>query len=147
MHIAIASFEFDDRISNQLARPMICDFAAARDAIDRNFARPLREKESLICAAPECEYMRMLQYQQRVGNCVRLSRRYHRSLERERRLILDRAEIRDAQYAGDLGHLYIDYISMASPSAASAACIIASDIVGCGCTVLRSEEHTSELQS
>ena len=60
----------------------------------------LRKQEALIGAAPEREHVRMLEQQQRVADFVKLARRDHRGLQRERRLILDDAEIRDAQYAG-----------------------------------------------
>ena len=61
MHVAIASFQFQNRIADELAGSVISHLAAARDAIDRNFAVAFREQKAFVAAATKCEHMRMLQ--------------------------------------------------------------------------------------
>ncbi len=71
--------------------------------------------------------MRMFEQQQGVADFGVVARRDHGALQRERRLILDEAEIRDAQCTPALHHLRVD----ASCISINAACVIASNIVGC----------------
>src|SRR5258708_6384984 len=112
MHVGAASFEFQNRIADQLARPMIRDLAAARDSIDRDLARPLWKQEALIGGASEGEHMRMLEEQERVADFLALARSDHRGLDRERRAVIHGAEIRDAQCAGKLHHLYVNRLAL-----------------------------------
>src|SRR5208282_2317154 len=57
MHVATASFQFQNRIADELTGPVIRHLSTARDTIDGNVAGTLREQEALVGAAPEREHV------------------------------------------------------------------------------------------
>src|SRR5579871_4073186 len=129
MHVAGGALEFQYRIADQLPRPVIGDLTAARHAMNRH-ARRRRDHKMLGGAAPQRIDVRMLQQQQGIVNRARLARRRQFLLNSQRWPVINAPE----PGAGYRTGTHIQKL-IASPSAASAASMIASEMVGWGWTV------------
>src|SRR5580692_449483 len=130
-HVAVAAFELQNRIADQLAGTVIGHLSAARDAPHRH-TRGIIDDKPLVGAAAERENVRMLQHQEHIRTFASSARRQQVGLQSERGVVVDDAQIDDGECSARVHR----HKSIASPSAAKAACMIASDIVGCGCAVL-----------
>src|SRR5215469_4789468 len=87
-HVAVAAFEFEYRIADQLSGTVIGHLSAARYATDRH-AGVIVHDEALVGAAAESEDVRMLHQQQHVADAAVDPRRKHRGLYRERVVIIE----------------------------------------------------------
>jgi len=74
VNIAVAPFEFQDRITDELSWPVIRDLAAARDAKHRD-SGPRLEQVASVGAAAQGEDVRMLEHQQRIADQILAARR------------------------------------------------------------------------
>ena len=142
------SVEQHDRVGDELAGAVIGDVAAALDLDDLDVAG--REHVLLrLAAAAEREHVRMLDDDQRVGRLADLARLDERELAlptpRGSRRCRDRGRCQGRSSAYSAAYRQRLMTWMASPSAAAAASIIASDSVGCGWIVRRRSSTTAPI--
>ena len=94
MQIALPLAQEEDRVADQLARPVIGDVAAALDLVERRVAEV--EQVLAVGAAAGGDHVRVLDEDERVGDLVALARAHQLALQRPDLAEVAGAEIEEA---------------------------------------------------